>query len=161
MSWNHPEELTQQVILEMSLDQHAQLTKEEEDQDNILMIWGIGVFLPLSQEEVEICVAGAATIEEQSAETIKEELEQVFETTQVEADKGENENSEELLITLSQEVERVVALELTKKEAEGEDEHSEEWLNIFNQEDEETATWEFAEEEGQEADNICFVDLWQ
>jgi hypothetical protein len=59
----------------MSLDQHVQLKKEEEDQDNILMIGGIRVFLPFSQEEVEICVAGVATVEEQSAETVKEELE--------------------------------------------------------------------------------------
>ena len=39
------------INLEMSLDQHVQLTKEEEYQDNILMIGGIGVFLPLAQEE--------------------------------------------------------------------------------------------------------------
>jgi hypothetical protein len=44
----------------MDLDQHVQLTKEEEDQDNILMIGGIGVFLPFAQEEVEICVAGCS-----------------------------------------------------------------------------------------------------
>jgi hypothetical protein len=61
-------------------------------------------------------------------------LEQVFETTQEEADEGENEHSEEWLITFSQEDERTIALELTAKEAEGEDEHSEEWLNIFSQE---------------------------
>jgi hypothetical protein len=30
MSWNQPEELTEQVSSEMSLDQHVQLTKEEE-----------------------------------------------------------------------------------------------------------------------------------
>jgi hypothetical protein len=40
-----------------------QLT-EEEDQDNILMIGGIGVFLPFSQEKADICVAGATTVEE-------------------------------------------------------------------------------------------------
>jgi hypothetical protein len=29
----------------------------EEDQDDLLMIGGIGVFLPCAQEEAEICVA--------------------------------------------------------------------------------------------------------
>jgi hypothetical protein len=47
---------------EVELDQHVQLT-EEEDMRNLLMIGGIGIFLPLSPEEVEICVVGA-TIEE-------------------------------------------------------------------------------------------------
>jgi hypothetical protein len=61
------------------------------------MIGGIQVFLPLSQEEAEIYVAGAATTEEQSAETVKEELEQTLEAAQVEADKEENEHSEECL----------------------------------------------------------------
>jgi hypothetical protein len=66
---------------EMNLDQHVQLTGEE-DQDNILMIGGIGVSLPFSQEEAEFCVAdGAETVEEQSAVTVrrKEELEQTLE----------------------------------------------------------------------------------
>jgi hypothetical protein len=46
---------------EVDLDQHVQLTKEE-DQDNFLMIGGIHIFLPFSQGEVEVCVAdGAAT----------------------------------------------------------------------------------------------------
>jgi hypothetical protein len=103
----------------------------------------------------------AATAEEQSVETVKEELEQVFETTQAKADEGENEHSEEWLITFSQEAERVVALELTTKEEEGEDEHSEEWLNIFSQEAEETATWEFATEEGQEVHSIFFANMWE
>jgi hypothetical protein len=49
-----------------------QLTKEE-DQDNILMIGGIGVFLPLSQEETKIWVADATTTEKQSTETVREE----------------------------------------------------------------------------------------
>jgi hypothetical protein len=102
----------------MSLDHHVQLTMEEEDQDNILMIRGIGVFLPLSQEEEKICVAGGATTEEQSVETVKKELEQVFETAQAEVNEGENEHSEEWLITFSQEAERDVALELIVKEAE-------------------------------------------
>ena len=36
------------------------------------MIGGIKIFLPLSQEEVEICVADAATTEGQPTETVKE-----------------------------------------------------------------------------------------
>jgi hypothetical protein len=47
MSWNHPEELREKMISKGSLDQHVQLIKEE-DKDNILMIGGIGVFLPFS-----------------------------------------------------------------------------------------------------------------
>jgi hypothetical protein len=46
---------------------------EEEDQRNLLMIGGIEIFLPFAQEEVEICVADAATIEGQPAETVREE----------------------------------------------------------------------------------------
>jgi hypothetical protein len=49
-----------------NLDQQVQLTEREEDQDDILMIGGIGVFLPCAQEEAEICVADGATAEEQS-----------------------------------------------------------------------------------------------
>jgi hypothetical protein len=41
------------------------------------------------------------------------------------------------------------------------DEHSEEWLNAFSHEAEKTATWEVAEAEEEEADNICFADLWE
>jgi hypothetical protein len=123
-------QLTEQV----DSDQQMQLTEQEELRD-ILMIGGIGIFLPFSQEEAEIYVAGgAATIEEQSVETVKEELEQVFETAQAEAeaDEGENEHSEECLIAFSQEAEEAVALELTAEEAGGK-EHSEEWLNDFSQ----------------------------
>jgi hypothetical protein len=145
---------------EMSLDQHVQLI-EEEDLRDLLMIGGIGVFLPFAQEEAEVCIADATTTEEQSAETVKEEVEQMFETAQAEADEGENEHSEEWLITFSQEAKRAVALELTAEEAKGEDEHSEEWLNIFSQEAEKTATWEFAEEKEEGADNISLVDLYE
>jgi hypothetical protein len=57
VSWNQLGELT-------NLDQQVQLT-EEEDQNDILMIGGIGVFLPCAQEEAEICVAdGVATTKE-------------------------------------------------------------------------------------------------
>jgi hypothetical protein len=83
------------------------------------MIGGIGVFLPFSQEEAEVCVADdAATTAEQSAVTVRKEegLEQTLEAAQ--ADEEENEHSEEWLNTFSQEAERAVALELTAKEAE-------------------------------------------
>jgi hypothetical protein len=79
MSWNQPKKLTEQMSSEMSLDQQVQLTKEEDLRD-LLMIGGIGVFLPLSLEEAEVCIADAATAEEQSAVTIrKEELEKTLE----------------------------------------------------------------------------------
>ena len=55
VSWNQPRELT-------NVDQQVQLT-EEEDQNDILMIGGIGVFLPCAQEEVEIGVADSAAAE--------------------------------------------------------------------------------------------------
>jgi hypothetical protein len=135
---------------------------EEEDRDNIMMIGGIQIFLPLAQEEVEIYVAdGAATAEEQSAETVRKEegLEQTLEAAQ--ADEEENEHSEEWINIFSQKAEEVVALKLTAEEAGEDDEHSEEWLRIFSQETEKTATWEFAAGEGKEADNICFADLWE
>jgi hypothetical protein len=53
-------------------------------------------------------------------------------------------------------------LELTAEEEEEKkrDEHSEEWLNIFSHEAEKNATEEVAEAEEEEADNICFADLW-
>jgi hypothetical protein len=49
VSWNQPEELTEQI----DLDQQVQLT-EVKDQDGILMIGGIGIFLPFAQEEAEV-----------------------------------------------------------------------------------------------------------
>jgi hypothetical protein len=82
------------------------------------MIGGIGIFLPLAQEEAEICVAGAATTEEQSAETVrKEELEQISEAAQAEG--KENEHSEEWLNDFSQGAEKkeAAALKLAAKEA--------------------------------------------
>jgi hypothetical protein len=69
---------------ELDLDQQMQLT-EEEDQSSILMIGGIQVFLPFSQEEVEIFIADveAATTEAgQPAETVREALEQMSEAAQ-------------------------------------------------------------------------------
>jgi hypothetical protein len=108
------------------------------------------IFLPLAQEEAEICVADAATTEEQSAETVREEeLEQTLKLPKQKRE--ENEHSEECLNAFSQEAEEAVALKLTAEEAEEDDEHSEEWLNIFSQETEKTATWEFAAEEEEEA----------
>jgi hypothetical protein len=70
-----------------------------------------------SQEEAEVCVAdGAATTEEQSAETVKEELEQTLEAAQ---EGKENEHSEEWLNDFGQGAEKkeVVALKLAAKEA--------------------------------------------
>jgi coenzyme F420-reducing hydrogenase beta subunit len=90
----------------MNLDQQVQLTKEEDLRD-LLMIGGIQVFLPLAQEEAEICVADAATTEEQSVVTIRERrLEQIFEAAQEEEEK-ENEHSEEWLNIFSQELKRL------------------------------------------------------
>jgi hypothetical protein len=59
VSWNQPGELTEQK----NLDQQMQLT-EVKDQDDLLMIGGIGIFLPCAQEEAESCIAGATTVEE-------------------------------------------------------------------------------------------------
>jgi hypothetical protein len=129
VSWNQPRELTEQVSSKKNLDQQMQLT-EEEDQDDLLMIGGIGVFLPCAQEEAKICVADGATAE-QSPLTMtgkeEEELEQNLEASQAD---------------------------------EEEDEHSEEWIDIFSDVAEETTTWEFAAKEEKVPDNICFVDLW-
>jgi hypothetical protein len=102
VSWNQPGELTEQVRSKPNLDKQVQLTEEEEDQDDILMIEGIGIFLPFSQEEAQICVAGEETAEEQSqlTMTVKRKLSQTFETAQ--ADEGKNERSEERLNDFSQ-----------------------------------------------------------
>jgi hypothetical protein len=122
------EELTEQMRLseglinsEMDLDQHVQLT-EEEDMRDLLMIGGIGVFLPFSQEEAEVCVADGAATTEQSAVTVREEeeLEQTLEACPSrEADEEENEHSEEWLNNFGQgdEKKEVVALKLATKEA--------------------------------------------
>jgi hypothetical protein len=155
VSWNQPEEVTEQVSSEMDLDQHVQLT-EEEDQRNLLMIGGIEVFLPLTQEEAETCIVDVATTEGQLAETVAEGLEKMSEATQA---GEENEHSEEWLNIFSQEAREAVALRLTTKKAEENDEHSEEYLSIFSQGTERTATWEFAGEE--EADNISLADLYE
>jgi hypothetical protein len=60
VSWNQPKELTEQVSSKIDLDQHVQLT-EEEDLRDLLMIGGIQIFLPFSQEEAEVCVMDGAT----------------------------------------------------------------------------------------------------
>jgi Cu2+-containing amine oxidase len=95
-----------------------QLTKEE-DLRNLLMIGGIEIFLPFAQEEAEIYVVvdKATTTEEgQPVETVrKEELEQVFETTQAEE---ENEHSEEWLNIFSQETEKTATWEFAEEEEE-------------------------------------------
>jgi hypothetical protein len=97
------------------------------------MIGGIEVFLPLAQGEAEICVADAATAEEQSVVTVrKEESEQTLEVAQ--ADEEEDEHSEEWLNICSQEAEEVVALKLTAEDKvltpwEMELEMLKDWLN--------------------------------
>jgi hypothetical protein len=95
---DQPEELTEQMRLSdslinsgMNLNQQMQLT-EEEDQDDILMIGGISIFLPFSQEEAENCIADAATTEEQSQLMMtveEEELVQMVQTAQAEERKEE------------------------------------------------------------------------
>jgi DNA topoisomerase VI subunit B len=65
---------------EMNLDQQVQLT-EEEDQDDILMIGGISIFLPFAQEEAENCVADDTTTTEEQSQlmmTVKRKLEQTL-----------------------------------------------------------------------------------
>jgi hypothetical protein len=91
-------------------------------------------------------------------ETVAEGLEQISEVAQ--AGEGE-ENFEEWLNIFSQEAEEAVALKLTAEEVGEDDEHSKEWLNIFSKETEKAATWEFAATEEEEAENICFADLWE
>jgi hypothetical protein len=50
----------EQMSSEMSSYQRGQLT-EKEDQRNILMIGGIGIFLPHRPGEAKVCVAEATT----------------------------------------------------------------------------------------------------
>jgi hypothetical protein len=142
----------------MDLDQWMQLTEEEELRD-IMMIGGIGVFLPFSQEEAEICVADGAAAE-QSAEIVQEEgLEHTLEVAQ---EGKESEHYEEWLNDFSQEAEEAVTLKLIAEGADEEDDDNfEEWLNIFSQEAKKTATREVAEIEEEGADNIFFTDLWE
>jgi hypothetical protein len=65
----------------MEVDQQEQLI-EEEYQDDLLMIGGIGIFLPFSQEEAKIGVVDATMTEEQSAKIVQEELEKTLEASQ-------------------------------------------------------------------------------
>jgi hypothetical protein len=86
VSWNQPEELTEQMRLSDRSHKFRgefrsadAADRREEDQDGILMIGGIGIFLPFAQEEAENCIADAATAEEQSQLMMtveEEELEQ-------------------------------------------------------------------------------------
>jgi hypothetical protein len=97
MNLNQPGELTEMrmseglIVLEIDLDQQVQMTKDE-DQNDILMIGGISIFLPFSLEEVENFIADVAISEEQSAVTVKQKLEQMVGTAQ---EDQENERSEE------------------------------------------------------------------
>jgi hypothetical protein len=114
VSLNQPEDLIEKMSLELESNQQMQLTKEE-DQRSLLMIGGIGIFLPLSLEEAKVYVADEEeTIRErQLAKIVKQELEQVFETAQ--AEEEENEHSEEWLNTFSQVAERTATWEFAKK----------------------------------------------
>jgi hypothetical protein len=60
------------INLEVSLDQKMQLTKEE-DQNNILIIGGIGIFLPLDPGKENLCVVDDAIEERQPTVTVREE----------------------------------------------------------------------------------------
>jgi hypothetical protein len=91
-------------------DKLQTFTIREVDLKILIMIGGIDIFLPLAQEEAEICVADAATTGGQLDETIAEGLEQIPKAAQAEK---ENEHFEECLNAFSQEVEEVVALKLT------------------------------------------------
>jgi hypothetical protein len=106
------------VSSKKNLDQQVQLKKEEENQDDILMIGGIGIFIPCAQEEAEIGVTDDATTKQsQLMMTVKKELEQTLEAAQEEEEK---EHSEEWLNDFSQGAENKgsVALKLAAKEAE-------------------------------------------
>jgi hypothetical protein len=135
----------------------------EEDQNDILMIGGIEVFLPFSQEEAEGSVADdTTTAGEQSAMTVRkeEELEQTLGAAQADLEKSEH--SEEWLNDFSHEAEESCSIgaDSRRSRRRRRNEHSEEWLNIFSHEAEKTATGEVAEAEEEEAGNICFADLW-
>jgi hypothetical protein len=66
------------------------------------------------------------------------------------------------MMTIKSKLEQGFETAQAQEEDEEESEHSEEWLNAFSDEAEETAMWEFEEgAEEEEADNICFAELWQ
>jgi hypothetical protein len=133
----------------MNLDQQVQLTEGVKDQNDILMIGGIGIFLPSAHEEAENSVADDTTtvgeklamidkIKLELTMTVKEEgeLEQVCETsqTQEETDEKDDEHFEECLSIFSQGAEKqeAVTLELIaeeEEEMEEESENSKEWLD--------------------------------
>jgi hypothetical protein len=88
------------------------------DQDDLLMIGGVGIFLPCAQKEEKICVTDGATIEQsQMTMTVKEEEE--FEQT-LEADQAEEEeeHSGEWLNIFSQEAEENATVEVAEVEEE-------------------------------------------
>jgi hypothetical protein len=166
MNLDKPEELTEQMRLsdslinsENNLDQQMQLT-EEEDQNDTMMIGGIGIFLPCAQEEAENRVEnGIETTREQSAVTVKrklelemnvkEKLEQTLKSAQAEM-KEDNEHSMEWLNAFSTEDEETATGEFAAEDEE--DEHSEEWLITFSQESERAVALELTAE-GAEKDD--------
>jgi hypothetical protein len=59
-------ESTRGMTEKMEKDQQVQLTEEVKDQNDLLMIGGIGIFLPSAQEEAKNCVADDATTADNS-----------------------------------------------------------------------------------------------
>jgi hypothetical protein len=111
------------------MDQQMQLT--EEDQNDVLMIGGIEIFLPFAQEEAEGSVADdTTTAGEQSAMTVRkeEDLEQTLGAAQADLEKSEH--PEEGINAFNDEAKETATWEFAAG-AEAENEHSEEWLNIF------------------------------
>jgi hypothetical protein len=118
-------------------DKLKTFTIRETDLRSLIMIRGIEIFLPLAQEEVEICVVDETKIGGQLAETVTEGLEQISKAAQA---GEENDHFEEWLNIFSQEAKEAVALKLTTEKAREDDEHLEECLSIFIQGTEKTAT---------------------
>jgi hypothetical protein len=137
------------IVSEIDLDQQMQLTKEEEHQNDTLMIGGIKLFLPSAQEEAENSVVDDATAEQsQLMMTVKEEMEQTLKPAQAEM-KEESEHPVEWLNALSIEAEETATWEFAA-EAKEEDEHSEECLSIFSHEIERVVALKLAAEEARE-----------
>jgi hypothetical protein len=63
VSWDQPGGMIELVSSKLNLDQQMQLT-EVKDQDDLLMIGGIGIFLPCAQEDAEKCVTDDAATEQ-------------------------------------------------------------------------------------------------
>jgi hypothetical protein len=103
---------------ELSSYQRGQLT-EKEDRNCSLIIGGIRIFLPHHLGEVKVYVVDEETTTREGKPylTVKEELEQILEASQV----GGDENSEEWLNIFIQEVEKetTATMKLTSREEHG------------------------------------------